>query len=112
LLFVELKWTLEIIEQTSAELLKLRSVPEPDMQDGKLVATEPGNRITLADMRPQPLAHRAEETITDIVAETIVDFLETIEVDVQHSGKPAVLRDVVDRAMQAIGQKRSVWQLG
>ena len=95
----------EIIEQTSAEILNLRSVPEPNMQDDKLIATEPGNRITLADIRPQPLAHRAEETITDIMAEMIVDLLEAIEVDVQDSGRTAVLRDVVDRLMQAICRK-------
>ena len=112
MLFVELKWTLEIMEQTFAEILNLPSVLEPDMQDDKLVATEPRNRITLADIRSQPLADRAEETITDIMAETIVDLLEAIEVDVQDSGKTTALRDVVDRSMQAICQKNSVWQLG
>jgi hypothetical protein len=112
LLVVKLERSLEIMEQPSAEFLDIRRTLNPNVQDDELVATEPSDRVALADIRLQPLADRAQETIADVVAEAVVDFLEAIEVDVQDSGETAARSNVVDRTIQALGQKNSVRQLG
>ena len=58
------------------------------------------------------LADRAQETIADVVAEAVVDFLEAIEVDVQDSGETAARSNVVNGTIQALRQKNPVRQLG
>ena len=53
-------------------------------QDGELVATDAGDRVTDAHAGPQPLAHRHEQAVAGVVAEAVVHGLEVVEVDEEH----------------------------
>ena len=58
-------------------------VAEPVQQDRELVAAEPGERVALPQTRLEPARHRDQQLVADQVAETVVDDLEAIEVEVE-----------------------------
>jgi hypothetical protein len=62
-------------------------------QHGELIATEARHRVTLSDNADQPGGDRAQDVVTDPVAEAVVDELEPVDVEEQHrlhrAGVPA-----------------------
>ncbi len=51
-------------------------------EDHELVTTEAGDEVSgLGGQTTQPVGHRSQQSIADIVAETVVDALESVKVD-------------------------------
>nr|WP_239002946.1 hypothetical protein [Rhodovastum atsumiense] len=73
------------------------------LDHGELVAAEPGEGVGLAQFRLQPGGDGAEQRIAGRVAERVVDFLETIEVDQQH-GEALAARHPRQRRLQPVAE--------
>jgi hypothetical protein len=57
--------------------------------EGELVTAEPGDEVTVARGRAQPVGHLGEQQVPGLVAGHVVDDLEAVEVDEQHAGRLA-----------------------
>ena len=57
-------------------------------QDGELVAAEPGDDGLAALDLTKPPAHLAQQPVTHVVAEGVVDLLEAVDVHQQHRRRP------------------------
>ena len=53
------------------------------LDDGELVAAEPGDQLVAAHRRPEPLRRRDQQGVAGRVAVNVVDRLEAVEVDAQ-----------------------------
>ena len=53
-------------------------------QDRKLVATQAGREITLAETAADDLCQLDQYAVADLVAQTVVDVLEVVDVDQCH----------------------------
>ena len=56
-----------------------------DAGAGELVASEPGHRAPVAHLALEPSGHDAQELVTAVVPEGVVDLLEPVEVDEHHA---------------------------
>ena len=77
--------------------------------DGELVATEAGQQVPGPQALPQPVGHRDEQLVADVVAEAVVDGLETVQVAVEHRGHAAARGE---RGLQPMPEQRAVGQTG
>ncbi|MGY2939147.1 hypothetical protein ACVWZ6_008749 [Bradyrhizobium sp. GM6.1] len=66
----------------------------------ELVAAEPRHHVACAQGTTQPVGHFEQEQVAGLVAQRIIDDLETIEVDEQHRKALIVALRLVDRLMQ------------
>jgi hypothetical protein len=73
--------------------LRLRSA----LQDGELVAAEPGNGVIRAGALAQPRRDPAQQFVADGMAQPVVDRLEVVEVDAQHRQLAALRGDFGQR---------------
>ena len=81
-------------------------------QDGELVSAEAGKGVLIAQATAQAASELAQQVITDIVAERIVDILEVVQIDKhQHQLFLIALRPV-QRMAQAVEQQGTVGQAG
>jgi hypothetical protein len=68
-------------------------------QQHELVAAEASDGVGLGHSRRQSLRHDLQQPVADVVAQRVVDELESIEVD-EYDGEPsAVARGGVDRLL-------------
>ena len=58
---------------------------------GELVTAESCHRGLLADRTQQALGHLAKETVSDRMAQRVVDVLESVEVEQDDGDTPAVV---------------------
>ena len=71
-------------------------VAELVQENRELVAAQPGERVSLPQARLEAARHRGEQLVADQVAETVVDDLEAVEVEIQHR-EPAAAGPCLDR---------------
>ena len=62
---------------------RVRGLLDIAQDDGKLIAAESGDRVDLANARPEPLGHGLKQEIADRMAERVVHVLEMIEIEIQ-----------------------------
>ena len=60
--------------------------------DEKLVATQPGQRVSRTQQGPETVDDEDEQGVARPVAEAVVHDLEAIEVEEQHTHRPVVAR--------------------
>ena len=66
------------------ELSGFRAVLDRGLNDGELVAAEPGRHIGFLEATAQALGDALEQLIADRMAERVVDALELVDVDIEH----------------------------
>ena len=81
-------------------------------ENQELVAPEAGDGIRAADELAHPHRHFAEYAVADIVAETVVDLLEAIEVDEQYGESRLLAAGALQCDMQPIFKQQAVRQPG
>jgi hypothetical protein len=77
-------------------------------QQGELVTAQPGHGVSRPGTTEQALANRHQELVADLMAESVVDRLEAVEIEIQ---QPHSLPDrprADDRAAQILHQSGSV----
>jgi hypothetical protein len=60
-------------------------------QHGELVAAEPGDRAGVADRRAHPSRHFLEKLVATAVAQSVIDQLESVEVEQHHRERVTVM---------------------
>ncbi len=88
-----------------------RLVLDSGLDDGKLVAAEPGRHVGLLQATAQALGHLLQEFVADRMTEGIVDALELVDVDIQH-GKLFARSDRLKRLFQPLAKQHPVRQVG
>ena len=78
----------------------------------ELVAAEARDDVACAQRTAQPVGHFEQEQIAGLVAQRIVDDLETVEVDEQHRKAAIVALRFVDRLLQQPVEGLAVRQVG
>ena len=81
------------------------------MQDGEFVATQPCDRVALAEKLRQPNGKFADQAVARMMPERIVDMLEAVEIEHHHRDARALLR-AGDGVVQPILEQRPVRQSG
>jgi hypothetical protein len=66
------------------ELSGFRLFLDGRLNDGKLVATEPGRHVGLLQAIAEALGHALQKFVTDRMTEGIIDALELVDVDIEH----------------------------
>src|SRR5262245_31267291 len=64
--------------------MRLRLVAERVEENGELITTEPGECVSRTQTRFETARDRREQLVADQVSETVVDHLESIEVEIEH----------------------------
>ena len=96
---VDLERRTDGLDDAGGERLGLARIAHARLDDGELVAAEPGDEIAVAHAGEQPLAHLLEQRVADRMAQRVVDGLEVVEVEAEHGeALPA------QRALQALLQ--------
>ncbi len=81
-------------------------------QDREFVASDPGQRVGLADGAGQQESRPDEELVAGGVAERVVDELEAVEVEEEDRAGLVVAGREPDRALQLLGEASTVEQAG
>jgi len=81
-------------------------------EDRELVAAEAGDRVLRPHTRPQPLGHRHQQTVARQVAQSVVDVLETIQVEDEGAEWPALAPRPLQGVAQPVQEERAVRQAG
>src|SRR4051794_15493578 len=69
-------------------------------EHGELVAAEPRREVVATSGAPQPGCDLLQHDVADVVAETVVDLLDPIEVDERYRVRPAMSLRVCVREAQ------------
>ena len=80
--------------------------------DDELVTTQPRHRIAVADAGFQPPGHLDQQLVPHIVAETVVDRLEMVEIDEQKGYAMIVPAGDRDSLLDPFRQQQAVGQSG
>ena len=81
-------------------------------QHGELVAAEPGDRVGGRERALQPPAHLDEQAVAVVVAESVVDLLELVEVHDDERHRFGRARRALQRLAQPVVEQRAVGQTG
>ena len=85
---------------------------QPGLDDRKLVAAEPRDRVGLADHGLEARRGLLEQRVAGGVAAHVVDLLEAIEVEAQHRDLVAVAPRPRQRLLEAVAEQHAVGQAG
>ena len=80
--------------------------------DRELVAAQARDGVAGAGRRAQPFRDGDEQPVALGVAETVVDGLEVVEVEVQHGGRPPAADGSGQGVTEAVEEERAVRQTG
>jgi hypothetical protein len=101
----------DCLEGPSHQLDDLGGVLDRGLDDGELVAAEPGDEIAGPDAFLEARGHRFEQLVADHVSERIVDALEFVDVDVEHR-QVLAFDDIDELLLEPFVEQRAVWQVG
>src|SRR4029453_15026567 len=90
--------------------VRLRLVAGGVQENGELVAPEPGERASRTQTRFETPRDRREQLVADQVSETVVDHLESIEVEIEHgeSASPELFLELGEPPSQPLDEDRAV----
>ena len=109
---VELERADERVEDALGGLDRRLRVVHIFEQDRELVAAEAGGGVGGPDARGDALSDLEQDPVAGGVAEAVVDGLEVVEVDEQHSHPDAVAEGPRDRVADALVEQRPVGEVG
>ena len=101
----------DCLEGPSHQLDDLGGVLDRGLDDGELVAAEPGDEIAGPDAFLEARGHRFEQLVADHVSERIVDALELVDVDIEHR-QMLSCNDVGELLLEPFVEQRAVRQVG
>ena len=88
-----------------------RPVLDSGLNDGELVAAEPGRHVGFLEATAQALGDALEQLIADRMAERVVDALELVDVDIEH--RQLLARPYrLERLFQPLAEQDPVRQVG
>src|SRR5258708_25586330 len=93
------------------EFHNIAGAADHGLNDGKLVAAEPGDEIVLSDTVFDPLGHSLQQFVADMMSERIVDALELVDVDIKQ-GELLVPAGSLERALDLLAEQHPVRQVG
>ena len=80
--------------------------------DHELVASEPGEGVRWAEMASESLRHLQQHSVSDTMAQRVVDDLEPVEVDIQHGQNPTASTQPAQTLVQPVHEHRPVGHSG
>ena len=80
--------------------------------DRELITAEASGRVAGSDRLLDPLADLPEHLVAEVVAPPVVDRLEVVEVDVEQTGRLALLVPELDRVAEALVEEGPVGEAG
>src|ERR1700674_675545 len=87
-----LEWATETFDQARRQSTGIRRPPDVALNDGELIAAEACNYIGPSNAFTQSICHRLQQKVTDLVAERIIDTLESIKVEAEQRQNFAAIR--------------------
>src|SRR5262249_42989110 len=81
-------------------------------QHGELVAAEPGHRVAWTDTHLEPVGDDDQEAIAALVAETVVDDLELIDVEIEHRQIGGLAVGTGEGVTEAVHEEGAVGKTG
>ena len=99
------------LEDAADEHHHVVGIRDAGLDDGELVAAEPGHEIGFPHAAGEAGGDRFQQRVADHVAERIVDALELVDVDVEH-GQLAFRRDLGQFPLEPLVEQRAVRQVG
>src|SRR5574343_36673 len=105
------RW-LEHFENLGSNGMRITLVTEVGQDDRELIPPQPGNRIHLARHAGQSLGHHLEQFVTDVVAQGIVDLLESIQIDEEQPHLCIAASRLTHGHFQTVLKKMPVRQAG
>src|SRR5439155_20564926 len=81
---VEMERLHDRLANTTRERRRIGRLLDRRHDDGELVATQPRDRVGLTRAAAQAVRHHLEELVADRMAQSIVDALESVEVEAEH----------------------------
>ena len=102
----------ERADRAIGELFDLMLVGEVFADDDELVASESRHGVVAADRRREPTPHGDEQLVAGVVAEPVVDDLESVEVDEEHRNHRCFVAEAGERGVEPLDRQRAVRQVG
>ena len=87
-------------------------MPGIDADDGKLVTPEPGDGVSGSQDTLEPRRHLLQEVVTAVVAESVIDVLEAIQIEQQDAEHRLVAARGQQRLAQAVTEQRPIGEAG
>ena len=81
-------------------------------QDREFVAAEPGDRVGLPHHAGQPAGHLDQDLVAGAVPEAVVDGLELVQVEHQHTRRPGAALGAGAGLPDPVAQQRAIGQAG
>ena len=92
----------------SGDPLGLVDILEIGHEQGELVTAKPGERIARGDRRFDLSGHVTKHPITDLVAQRVVDVLESIEVEQHQPDQNSGPAGIFECLFEAVAQQRAI----
>ena len=99
------------LDQSRRQHLRRHAVRRRHLNDGELVAAEPGHDIGLTHLGPQTLGDLFQDQITDGMTMRVVDLLEAVEVHREESNAIATA-DPLEGGVELLQERVSVREAG
>ena len=93
-----------------AQRLRVHRIGNVRQQDDELVTAEPGDAVALAHDGGQPRADLLQQQVAMVMAESVVDLLEPVEVEEQQRHPPAGTVRPLDGGQRAAAQELAIRQ--
>src|SRR6185503_3072655 len=109
---LEREWLGQRLEQPLGDGDRVVRLGDVLAHEDELVAAEARGHLVAADGAAQALGDGEQEAVAGVVAETVVDDLEAVEVDEQDGDAAAAAVDAVERALEAAHEQQAARQPG
>ena len=93
------------------EFHDIADISNSRLNDRKLVATQPCDKIGVSDTAPDAGSHGLQQLIADMMSERVVDTLELVDVDIEQSELPAPA-GFLQFALDLVAEQHPVRQIG
>ena len=86
--------------------------PKLSENQGEFITTQTSHSVLRARDRLEPRRDASKEGISDCMAETVIDRLEPINVEIEHRQESPIALRIGERLLQAVVEELPVWQPG
>ena len=100
------------LDQPARQPRCARHVGQSGNDDDELVAAQPRDGLLLAENAAEDLCHTAQQAVADVVPKSVVDQLETVEVEEQERHTQLLAARATDRVADAFVEQAAVRQSG
>ncbi len=108
----EPEWRLDRLPEPAGGAQRRGQAAHRGHQDGVLVRTQSGDRVHLSNALSQPGAYLHQQCVAAGLAESVVDLLESVEVEQQQSTHGALATTLAQRLIASVDEQGAVGQAG